>query len=110
MQYVRNNRIYTVKGNNCKFDVTVTDESGTAYVLADGESLIFAVKKKADDTTAVITKTVSSLASGTATIELSTTDTAIESGFYVYGFAITGTDKKDSFVPVGDFIVMVGVV
>lgn len=110
VQYVRNSRIYTAKGNNCKFDVTVTDESGTAYVLADGESLVFAVKKKADDTTAVITKTISSLTSGTATIELSTTDTAIDGGFYVYGFAITGTDKKDSFVPVGDFIVMAGVV
>ena len=99
------------KGDSDSFTVTIANADGTAYVPATGESILFEVKKAADDTVAVISKDVTStISAGVATVELTTTDTDIEAGVYVYGFAIKGPSTKNTFVVTGDFRVMQGVI
>lgn len=105
----RNDRLTIASGDSATLQVSVLAEDGTAYALTDGESINFIVRKT-KDSDSLITKTISTLTSGVGTVALAISDTAnMAAGFYVYGFALVGTDKKDSFEPVGDFIVIKGV-
>lgn len=100
-------KIEIYRGDDVELNITITDDDGNVVDLTDS-TLYFTVKSKKTDTDsdAVIQKTVTSFSSpltGTATINLISSDTDVEVGLYFYDFQLV-TDKVISS-GVGRFLV-----
>lgn len=87
-------KIKMVRGRTEAFEVPVTDAEGVPYELADGESVIFGIKKNAKDNAAIFTKLATHEGSGVYRISLIPEDTeSIDPGDYVYDVGLrSGTD------------------
>lgn len=108
---VNRSRITMPKGDSGSITLGITDD-GSAYVPPSGISVLFQVKKHAADTVALISKDVTAtITAGVATVKMGIEDTAnLDTGIYVYGFALAGVNDKDSFIPKANLILTQGVV
>lgn len=92
--------ITVVQGDTHKFNVTVTDENGSAFDLTS-YTMTFTAKKSITDTTAAITSTgvISNPTTGIGLITLTPTDTDIEVNDYHYQIEISdGSDNVYTIV------------
>ena len=70
------NKIKIVRGTTNVFNITINDESGAVYELADGDKIVFGVKRDPDDTEFVLLKMASFVESdGVYSVTLAPEDT-----------------------------------
>lgn len=72
-------RIQIVKCDTAIFDITMKN-----YEFVEGDEVYFTVRKNSDDLVPVIKKRISTFKGRKAKVLLSTNDTNIESGIYLY--------------------------
>jgi len=72
-------RITIVKGDTAIFDISMKN-----YEFVEGDEVYFTVRKNSDDLVPVIKKRISTFKGRKAKVLLSTNDTNIESGIYLY--------------------------
>lgn len=80
-------KIEITRGDTAKFDVYIDD-----YEYVSGDTLTFTVKRNLADSTAVISKT--NINPLTSSIELSTNDTNLDYGVYVYDIQLNTNDGQ----------------
>lgn len=102
--------IKIIRGTTNTFDISITDESGAAYVLQDGETLRFGVKSSADDSYYCFCKTLTSEninESGDAyTLTLCPSDTeGLMFKRYCYDVGLQSGDDYYNVIPCSGFIV-----
>lgn len=102
MLTIDNHRITLTRGDDTYFDVNITTEDGTEYELAEGDKVVFTVKKRAVDTTELI-----KIQSQTGKIRLSSDDTEnLDFGVYEYDIQlITADENVYTVVPCNKFVV-----
>jgi hypothetical protein len=99
--------IIVKKGNSATIPITFYDDAGSALNIT-GATVLFQVKLNKDDTTALISKTVTTHtnpAAGETEIDLSGTDTDIDVGSYWYDIRLTITGSIDQNTDSGVFTV-----
>ena len=98
-------RIKIVKCDTAIFDITMNN-----YEFVEGDKLYFSVKKNAIGTDAVIQKIVSTFDGNKAKIVLSTQDTNINEGVYLYDVQCSlFNGVVDTIIPPTKFEVIGGV-
>lgn len=87
-------KIEIIRGTTNAFNITVLDANDNPYILADGEELLFGVKKKHEDESHVILKAITSGENGVYIVELEPEDTVnLDIGNYVFDVNLeTGED------------------
>lgn len=88
-------KIEIIRGTSNTFSIDVSDADGRPYVLADGESIIFGIKKKAEDAEAIFVKNATaSEVEGNYVVSIAPSDTEnLDCGRYAYDVGLkTGTD------------------
>ncbi len=88
-------KIEIIRGTSNTFSIDVVDADGRPYVLGDGESIIFGIKKKAEDPSPIFVKTASAgTIGGNYVVAISPADTAdLDCGRYAYDVGLKkGTD------------------
>jgi archaellin len=99
--------IIVKKGNSATIPVTFYDDAGSALNIT-GATVLFKVKLNKDDSTALISKTITTHtnpAAGETEIDLSSTDTDIDVGSYWYDIRLTITGTIDQNTDSGIFTV-----
>lgn len=79
-------KIEMVRGTNGVFGIMVTNADGTPFTIAEGQTLVFAVKKRPKDEERLIVKKITnSIEAGTFYLELFPNETAdLEPGKYYF--------------------------
>lgn len=105
--------MFRISGNDISItrgDTAIIDFSLNDYVLTDGDTVYFSVKKSVNYEESVIQKIITSFAGGKALIELSATDTDIEARSYVYDIQCNLADGRvDTVIGPAKFAVLEGV-
>jgi len=99
--------IIVKKGNSATIPITFYDDAGSALNIT-GAIVLFQVKLNKDDTTTLISKTVTTHtnpAAGETEIDLSGTDTDIDVGSYWYDIRLTITGTIDQNTDLGVFTI-----
>lgn len=92
--------IEIVRGTSNTFDIEVTDANGDPYTLADGEQIIFGVKKKPEHGECLIKKVSTACTDGVCTIEIDPEDT-LELPFGKYFYDVGLRSGSDFFQIIG---------
>lgn len=105
------NEISVYRGDTKTINLTFTNSSGSAIDIS-GWIVFFTVKLRSDnsndDTNAVIQKDISAhdnAANGETSFTLTTTDTDLQIGSYIYDIQIKDTDDDIYTITVGTFTV-----
>lgn len=79
-------KIEIIRGTSNTFSIEVSDVYGRPYVLEDGESIIFGIKKKPEDDRVIFVKTATaSEVEGNYIVSIEPADTAeLDCGRYAY--------------------------
>ena len=102
---LNNNYMLVVKGDTAMFDITLDN-----YTFTEGDRVYFTVKKRIKDSQYVILKVVDVLEENTARVYLTTEDTNIEPGIYVYDIQVSLTNGiVDTVVLPSKFEILEGV-
>ena len=90
-------KITVTRGRSETIRVVVPDANGNAYVMSEGETLLFGVKKADASGDLLILKTTTECADGVATFQLTPEDTIdLEYGRYAYDVSLkSGVDLFD---------------
>ena len=99
MVTINNNDITISQGNNAVIEIKLFN--GTEpYTPAQDESIVFCVKKWIYDTEYIIEKTVEN-----GVLTLTTEDTNIRVGKYVYDVTLVGPNRRDTFIGPNNFYI-----
>lgn len=99
-------KIEVVRGTSNTFPITVTDADSIPYMLADGEKLLFGVKKEPSDEEYIILKTITSATDGEYVAELMPNDTiGMEYGRYVYDVGLESGENYYNVIEASPFVV-----
>ena len=92
--------IEIVRGRSETLAITVTDDDGELYTLADGEKIVFGVKKKPEDDECVLKKIITALTDGVCTVEIKPEDTeSLPYGKYFYDVGLLSGDNYFTVIP-----------
>jgi len=99
-------KIIITRGDTGIFDLPIED-----YILADGDTVYFTVKKSLASTEKIIQKVITTFnRNGSAQIELLSTDTDIDPGNYIYDVRVDLSGGiKDTIVGPSQFKILEGV-
>ena len=98
-------RMKVVKGDTAIFDINMKD-----YSFVEGDKVYFTVKSSVDDAENIIQKIVTEFDENVAKIILSSTNTSIDVGSYLYDIQCSLIDGRiDTVVPPTKFEVIGGV-
>lgn len=99
--------IEIVRGTSNKFKLTVTDVNANLYELKTGESIIFGVKAKLNDTDYVLLKKITGGTAGEFEIEIDPEDTEhVAPGKYFYDVGLKAGDEFYNVIPADTFIIL----
>lgn len=95
-----------VRGTSKTLAITLTDANNDLYTLTEGEVVVFGVKKKPDDDTLLIKKTVTEGENGIYTVSIAPTDTAeLPYGKYLYDVGLQSGGAYHSIIEPNPFII-----
>lgn len=104
-EILKDNYMVVVKGDTAMFDITLDN-----YTFTEGDMVYFTVKKRIKDSQCVIQKVVDVFEENTARVYLTTEDTNIESGIYIYDIQVSLTNGiVDTIVLPSKFEILEGV-
>lgn len=99
------NRIKVVQGDTGILDLTLDN-----YKLKDGDTVYFTVKKNYTDVESLIVKEITSFTQGQAKIVLTSEDTNLEIGTYLYDVQCNLADGRiDTIITTSKFQVLGGI-
>ena len=102
---LNNNYMLVVKGDTAMFDITLDN-----YTFTEGDRVYFTVKKRIKDSQHVIQKVVDVFEENIAKVYLTTEDTNVEPGIYVYDIQVSLTNGiVDTIVLPSKFEILEGV-
>lgn len=101
------NKVKIVRGTTNVLNITINDETGAVYTLADGEKIVFGVKCDHDDAEFTLLKTASFVADeGVYAVTLTPEDTAdLTCGDYVYDVALQSGGNFFNVIEPSPFII-----
>jgi len=103
-------KIEIVRGTTNTFDITVRDTDGNEYTLADGEKVVFGIKRKLDDSKAIFAKTTTSGKDGVYTVTIEPADTEdLDPGRYFYDVGLLSGTQYYNVVKHKPFIIRANV-
>ena len=104
-EILKDNYMVVVKGDTAMFDITLDN-----YTFTEGDRVYFTVKKRIKDSQYVIQRVVDVFEETTARVYLTTEDTNIESGIYIYDIQVSLTNGVvDTIVLPSKFEILEGV-
>ena len=99
-------KIEIVRGTSQTIEIEVMDEEGNSYTLAEGERLLFGVKRDIKDANFVIFKQVARTENGVYTLDIEPADTlGLEIGRYVYDVGLEKGTKYFPVIKVSPFVI-----
>lgn len=101
------NKVTIVRGTTNVLNITVNDENGAVYTLADGEKIVFGVKCDHDEADFTLLKTASFVEDeGVYAVTLTPDDTAgLTCGDYVYDVALQSGANFFNVIEPSPFII-----
>lgn len=100
-------RIEIVRGTTKTLAITVTDSNNELYTLADGEKVVFGVKRKPEDENPVILKSVASGENGVYAVTLAPTDTEnLPFGKYFYDAGVLSGSNYHNIIEPSPFHIL----
>ena len=105
MLKITNNEIYLTRGDTMQVELTLTNADGTAYEPAEGDEVIFRLRKNVNEGTVLIEKSIDT---STMVLELAPEDTIpLSSGTYHYEVEII-TSQGHHYTVIEDTIFTIG--
>lgn len=99
-------KITVTRGRSKAFKLYLTDESGNAYTLSNGEKLLFGVKAKPEDEALLIQKTITECENGVSVVAFTPNDTInLKFGRYVYDISHENGENLYDVVKTSPFVI-----
>lgn len=103
-------KIEIVRGTTNSINVAIKNGDGSAYMLSEGELVVFGVKQNYKDDELLILKTVNSLINGVGQFSLAPEDTiGLDVGKYVYDVGLKTGANYYSVIEASDFLITANV-
>lgn len=104
------NKIEIVRGTTNRFSITVTDANDALYELAEGEKLVFGIKRKRSDLDCLVVKTVEVGSGGVYTIDIDPEDTEeLEYGTHYYDVGLLSGESYFNIIEPSTFEIVANV-
>lgn len=104
------NKIEIVRGTTLPINITVMDESNKLRSLADGEKIIFGIKRKESDKDPIFSKVATKDIDGTFNVTITPDDTAnLDYGKYFYDVSLQSGENFFNIIEASPFIIRINV-
>jgi hypothetical protein len=103
-------KIEIVRGTTNTFNIAVRDADGREYALADGEKIVFGIKRNLDDPEAIVVKTATAGTDGVYAVTIVPSDTAdLDPGRYHYDVGLQSGENYFNVIEHNPFIIQANV-